>query len=107
MKVARAFGVFSATYAVLYALSFPYNLQLFMYYPALEEFHLAAQPPTSGPPINWYGWMATAAIGGIIAGAISLAIPERWAAKVWSGWAWLIPAGAMAFLTYLARAWFI
>jgi hypothetical protein len=104
--LSRAIPIFTIVYSVLYALSFPYDLQLFMYYPAVAEFHIATQPPTLGPPINWYGWIATAAIGGIIASLAGWLVPERWTAKL-ATLSWLIPLGAMLFLTYLAKAWFI
>jgi hypothetical protein len=102
----RALPAFTIVYAVLYALSFPYDLQLFMYYPATGEFSWTALPATSGPPINWYGWMATAAIGGLIAAALACLLPERWSARL-ASLSWIAPLAAMVVLTYLARHWFI
>jgi hypothetical protein len=102
----RAVPAFTVVYAALYALSFAYDLQLFMYYPATGEFSWTALPPTSGPPINWYGWIATATIGGLAAAALGLLLPERWSARL-AGPSWIVPLAAMAVLTYLARQWFL
>lgn len=102
----RVLPVFTTVYAALYALSFPYDLQLFMYYPVTGEFAWHPLPETSGPPINWYGWMATAALGGAVAGALAMLLPERWAARL-ATLSWVAPVAAMAVLTYLARAWFL
>jgi len=74
----RALPIFTIVYAALYALSFAYDLQLFMYYPVTGEFAWHPLPETSGPPINWYGWMATAGIGGLFAGTVGTLLPERW-----------------------------
>lgn len=102
----RALPIFTIVYSPLYALSFAYDLQLFVYYPAIGEFSWTAQPATSGPPINWYGWMATAAIGGLAAAVVGTMLPERWGTRL-APLSWLAPVTAMAVLTYLARAWFI
>lgn len=104
--LSRALPIFTIVYSALYALSFVYDLQLFMYYPVTGEFAWRPLPETSGPPINWYGWMATAAIGGIVAGAIGTLLPERLGARL-AALSWLAPVGAMAILTYLARNWFL
>jgi hypothetical protein len=102
----RALPIFTIVYSALYALSFAYDLQLFMYYPAIGEFSWTAQPETSGPPINWYGWMATAAIGGLAAAVAGTMLPERWN-RALAALSWVVPAAAMAVLTYLARNWFL
>ncbi|HTI87119.1 MAG TPA: hypothetical protein VL966_10985 [Alphaproteobacteria bacterium] len=104
--MSRAFPVFAIVYAVVYALAFPYDWQLFAYYPAVGEFHFAAQPPTLGPPINWYGWMVTAAIAGVVAAVLSIALPARWN-RALATLAWVVPVACIAYLMYLARVWFI
>jgi hypothetical protein len=106
IAMSRAFPVFAIVYAAVYALAFPFDWQLFAYYPAVNEFHMSPQPPTLGPPINWYGWMATAAIAGAVAAVLSIALPARWNRPL-ATLAWVVPVGCIAFLMYLARVWFI
>jgi hypothetical protein len=104
--MSRAFPVFAIVYALVYALAFPFDWQLFMYYPAVREFHLTPQPPTLGPPINWYGWMATAALAGAAAAVVAIALPARWN-RLLAMLAWAVPAACIVLLMYLARVWFI
>jgi hypothetical protein len=104
--LSRALPIFTIVYSALYALSFAFDLQLFMYYPVTGEFSWTPLDPTSGPPINWYGWLATAGIGGVAAAAAGTLLPERWTVKL-AALCWVAPVTAMAVLTYLARGWFI
>ncbi|MGE5538512.1 MAG: hypothetical protein ACM30I_07825 [Gemmatimonas sp.] len=104
--LSRAFPVFAIVYAVVYSLAFPLDWQAFAYYPAVGEFHVGAQPPTLGPPINWYGWMVTAAIAGTAAGILAIALPARWN-RALATLAWAVPVACIVFLMYLARVWFL
>jgi hypothetical protein len=46
---------FAVAYALLYVLSVQYNLALFTYHAATEEFHFLVQPTTDGPRWKWRG----------------------------------------------------
>jgi|SRR5215510_6117289 len=111
MIAARCLPVFVITFAIvytiLYVVSVEYNLALFTYHPAAEQFHFLVKPATDGPAMYWYGWMATAGLGAcLVAGFVSW-IPVGTFSRLWSGLSWAIPLGAMAFFCYLLRSFFI
>jgi hypothetical protein len=55
----------------------------------------------------WFGWIATAAIVALVACAIAAVIPERFANRAATAWAWAIPLGVLLFFTYLLRGYFL
>ena len=99
-----AYNIFSIVFGIAYGLCFYFNYALFRYYPQTGAFHFADQPPeSSGPPIFWYGWMATAAL---VSALVAVAVPRRWAARMWHGWAWVIPAAVIAVVLFYEKRWF-
>ena len=101
------FGVFAAAFAVIYVFAMELNWAAFTYHPRLVEFELGAKPPRSGPAMYWYGWMATAAMGGLAAGAVAVAVlARRLPAKFWLALGWLVPAGAMIVTIYFMMPFF-
>jgi hypothetical protein len=58
------------------------------------------------PAMYWYGWTATATLGALAGGVISLAVPKAWTRWVWPGWLWLIPVAAMAACVDFTLPWF-
>ena len=54
--------IFAVAYAVLYVFSVQYNLALFTYHAATEEFYFLVKPASEGPAMYWYGWLATSAL---------------------------------------------
>lgn len=108
MNISRVFPVFTIVYSIIYGLAEPYEFILFRYYPAKKIFSWTAQPAAAvGPPINWYGWMAWAAIGGVIVSVIALFLPQRWIDRLWPALSWAVPTVAGLYLVWLARFWFI
>jgi len=111
MTLPRSFPVFAivfgAVYAVAYLIAVQKNLALFTYHPALNEFGAGVQKAKDGPAMYWYGWMATAGISASVAGLLACALPERLTQRLRSGWAWLVPLGAMVFFCYLLRGYFL
>ena len=99
--------VFAVVYAVVYAVSVWKNYALFTYHPALNEFGMGVQKAKDGPAMYWYGWMATSAIAGGIAGVVACLVPERVARRLWPGLAWLVPLCAMLFFAWLLRGYFL
>src|ERR1044071_9622917 len=87
---------FAVAYAVLYVLSVQYNLALFTYHAATEEFHFLVQPTSDGPAMYWYGWLTTSALGALAIAAfiswlpvfsvkrLGTAAPGR--CRCWSWW---------------------
>lgn len=107
MSAIRLFPAFSVAFALVYIFSMSFNLALFAYYPALAEFHVAAQPSVSGPAMYWYAWLVNSAVGGLLIALAAAAIPKAWTAKIWSGWTWVIPGGVIVAFFVLLRRWFI
>jgi hypothetical protein len=110
MMSGRSFAVFSiafaAAYAVLYVFAIEYNLALFTYHPASEEFHWLVKPAGDQPAMYWYGWMATAALGALASAALAAVLPAAWTARIWSGWSWAVPLAAMVVFGYILRGYF-
>ena len=55
----------------------------------------------------WYGWIMTAGMGAVALSAISLAVPDRVAARVSAVWIGMIAVGVMVVFVYLLRGWFL
>jgi hypothetical protein len=106
MNIARSFPVFSAAFAVFYVLSVNYNLALFTYHPQLNQWEFLAAASKGIAPMYWYGWLTTSALGGIAVAALSRVIPDRWSARIWAGWSWVLPLGAMLFIAFILRGYF-
>jgi hypothetical protein len=96
--------VFSAAALIVYTLAYYFDWSLFQYYVAEGRFHFSALPDSAGPPILWYGWLATAGLAGI---AIAFIMPRRLIAWLPADLVWLIPLVAvLAALMYEMR-WFL
>jgi hypothetical protein len=98
---------FAVVYAILYALAVDRNWALFSYHPAIGTFGVLTTPAKTGPTMFWYGWIATAALGGAIAAAIVRVLPEPLTQRLWPGLAWLAPACAIVFFAFLLRGYFL
>jgi hypothetical protein len=106
MKLARLFPFFSAAFAVIYAPALYYNWALVTYQPAMMEWDLG--PVTKqGPPMFWYGIVATSFIGGCVITAIAALLPETLVRRLWTGLTWLLPVAALIFIIYILRPYFL
>ncbi len=102
-----AFAVtFAAVYAAVYYFALIYNLALFSYGPALGQWTLFNHPAAAGPTMYWYGWMATAAIAGGVAGLVACLLPANIGGRLWSGFAWLVPVAAILAIMHLLGGYF-
>ncbi len=100
--------VFAAAYALIYAAAVEWNWALFTYHPALGTFGALTTRAAAGPSMYWYGWIATAALGGAaLAGLAAFALPESVARRLWRCLAWAVPAVAMLALAFLLRGYFL
>lgn len=97
------FSIFSILFGIVYTLAFFFSLALFKYYPLVRQFHIDDQPKTAGPPISWYGWIATALLVSL---PIALAVPRRWADRLSPTWAGLIPAALVVIVLIYEKRWF-
>ncbi len=106
MKFTRLFPVFGAAFAVIYAPALYYNWALFTYQPAMHEWDLGAVT-RQGPPMFWYGILATSVIGAAIVAALAALVPESLARRVWPGLTWLVPVAVLIFIAYILRPYFL
>ena len=89
LQRAILFGCLAAvTYLMLYTVS------LFIYDKATIELECLKS--------RWLS--AIAAL--VLAAAVSCLAPARWSQRVWSGWAWVVPIGALAVLGYYLAPYF-
>jgi hypothetical protein len=107
VTTSRAFGtfalVFAAAYAVVYVLAEQFNLAAFTYHPAIGEIDLGRVRSRSGPPMYWYGWMATSLIGAGVIGGLAALLPEAATRRLVPTAAWAVPILAMlAFCAFMA-----
>ncbi|HVO93539.1 MAG TPA: hypothetical protein VMT22_11895 [Terriglobales bacterium] len=99
--------VFAAAYAVLYVVAVEYNLALFTYHPATEEFHFLVQPASDGPAMYWYGWMATSGLSAFTIAALISWLSSRSINRLWLGCSWSVPLAVMFVFVYILRRYFI
>jgi len=99
----RLLPVFSAAFAVIYAPVLYFNWALVTYQPAMGQWDLG--PVTKeGPPMFWYGVVATSFIGACIVTVIVAFLP---AGRLWSGLTWLLPVASLMFVVYILRPYFL
>ncbi len=97
--------IFSIVFGVVYSLCFYYNWALFAYYPQVNEVHVSSLLVEAlGPPILWYGWMATAALA---SAAAAFAVPRGMSDRLWDGWAWIIPGALVVVILIYEKRWFV
>jgi hypothetical protein len=96
--------IFSMVFAVSYALCFYFNWPMFAFYPQVGEFHLSPNLDTElGPPILWYGWLATAALAAAVGAVI---VPRKLAGRLWPGLAWAVPGATIVVILIYEKRWF-
>ena len=94
---------FAVTYAIFYVVSVEYNLALFTYHPALEEFDFLVEKAKDGPAMYWYGWIATSALGASILGFLAALLPEKIRGKIPLALAWVVPVALVPVVIYSLR----
>jgi len=112
-RFAFAFGM---SFAVLYVIALAKDLALFTVFPSLGIVLVGTHhtqdiaDPAMGflaPAMYWYGWAASAALGALVLGLVTVVLPVRWDQTFgWSGWVWLVPALSMIACVYLTLPWF-
>jgi hypothetical protein len=97
---------FAAAYAILYLLAVENNWALFTYHPLTGEFHWLITRAAEGPSMFWYGWMATAALGGLaIAAGVSF-LPGAITGRLSVTLSWAVPLATMFAFAYIMRDFF-
>ncbi|HYM19168.1 MAG TPA: hypothetical protein VEU06_11435 [Micropepsaceae bacterium] len=96
--------MFSLFACVTYTLAYYFDWSLFQYALAENRFYFFVQDSGSGPPILWYGWLATAVLGGA-AGAVI--VPPRLSAKLPGDLVWLLPLAVIVAALIYEKRWFV
>ena len=104
MKVHGRLMVFSAAASVIYTLAYYFDWSLFQYYVAEGRFHFLRLPESAGPPILWYGWLATATLAGL---AAAFVVPRRLLAWLPADLVWLVPFAAVLAAVMYELRWFL
>jgi|SRR5271155_1335698 len=110
MSTQSRFPVFAVTFAAVYSAVYYFalvnNWALFSYGPAVGEWTLFNHAASAGPTMYWYGWIATAAIAGAVAGLIVSFLPRNLVSRLWPDLAWLMPVCSIAAIAYLLSGYF-
>ena len=116
---ARAFPAFAVGFALFYAPAYSFttgdagfNWPLFTYFPSVGdygEFHWLLVPgsDTLGPPMWWYGWIASSILVGLVFAAIAMLLPGKAMERIWANLVWIIPLLAFVFLLDYELFWFV
>ena len=109
-QMGEKFGTFAVTFGIAFTLGYTVfealNWPLFTYMPAVGRtyFWLHRSLSGEGPPMYWYGWIATSAINAFVIGAIATIVPGHWlrrAAVFFCVLAALWPAALAALRIYI------
>ena len=104
MTQSSRFAVFSMISTITYVLAYNFGWQMFRYYPLVKQVTLDALPKAAGPAMMYYGWMATAALAGLV---VALIVPPKFAARLPSAVAWVVPLLLAAFTLVYEKHWFL
>ena len=97
---------FTAVSAAAYYVVLIKNWPLFSYGPAVGEWTLFNHGASDGPTMYWYGWIVTSAIVAVVIAALVSLLADRTNRWLWSGFAWLVPLGAIAAIFHLLGGYF-
>ena len=86
----------------VYVLAYASDVTLFYYYPMVGAWHWLPQGDELGPRITYYGWKAI----GLMAGSLTLLLPQRWTARLPADVVWLGALLLMAVVCMHERHWF-
>jgi hypothetical protein len=106
-------AVFSVVYCCGYALAFRLNRPLFRYYPVPHQWAWGTTDAVvrPGPPIVWYGLVASAALIAASATLIAAGATAVWGDKqpppTLRGGLWLAPWLAAAYCAFFLRHFFL
>ena len=100
-RVERLFPAFGAIYAVVYAVVLYQDLPLVSYHPRLGLWEWGHAPSINGPVMYWYGLALMALVVSLPLTAILYFVPNSVVRRVWPGFAWLLPIGAMISFIWL------
>jgi hypothetical protein len=112
----RAFPAFAIGFALYYAPGYAFtganssfSWPLFTYFPAVDQWNWGLVPGNDniGPPMWWYGWIASGVLVGLVFAAIAMLLPAKSTEKPWSVAIWAVPLVMFVFLLNWELSWFI
>jgi len=103
--VEKTFPVFSAAFSLIYIVSVELNWALFTYHPKIKQWGWLVEPSRDGPPMYWYGWLVTSALGAAAVSAIALPLLKNRPAPYRLGW--IVPLLVMISVGYFFRSFFL
>lgn len=95
---------FTVGFCLAYPLVFARDWALFVYYPQSQRFHWGNAAQDVGPPMHWYGLVATAALVGLV---VALVGRDAWLPPRLLRWFSLAPCIAMLGALILLRTFFL
>lgn len=105
MTLSRVAPIFSAAFAVIYAIAVEANLAAITYHPKTGDWGWLTEAAKDGPAMHWYGWLITALVGGLVVCAIAMPMMRNREPPAWIGWA--VPLAVMFAFLYFLRSFFI
>ena len=100
-RVERLFPAFGAIYAVVYSVVLYQDLPLVSYHPRLGIWEWGHAASINGPVMYWYGLALMSLVVSLPLTAVLFFVPDSISRRVWPGFAWLLPLGAMASFIWL------
>jgi len=104
MSMGKVFPIFAAAFAVIYVLAVQYNWPCS---PIIRKSESGSGWPSArnGPPMYWYGWLVTSALGATAVSLLSWPLARRGSTQYWLGW--VVPIVVVVVFVYLFRSFFI
>jgi hypothetical protein len=96
--------VFSLAACIAYTLAYYFDWSLLRYQPGESRFYLSVDEISSGPSILWYGWLALAALAGIVIAGI---LPPRVTDRLSPDLMWLTPIVLILTALMYEMRWFL
>jgi hypothetical protein len=96
--------IFSLAFGIAYVCAYYFSVQLFEYYPLSGDLRFAWDNDPTQQTIRWYGWLATAALAGLIA---ALILPRRLTARISPDLLWVVLVVLVVAVFMYERRWFL
>lgn len=103
--IEKLIPIFSAAFAVIYIASVEMNWALVTYHPKIRQWGWLVEPSRDGPPMYWYGWLATSVLGALAISVIAWPLLRSRPTQYWLGWT--APLLVMVSVFYFFRDFFL
>lgn len=96
--------VFSLAAGIVYTLAYYFDWSFLRYDLGESRFYFSAKETSPGPSILWYGWLALAALAGVVG---ACAVPPRLTARLSPDLIWLVPMLLITTALIYEMRWFM